>query len=200
MPGKKLQLTFDDGPEPVATALTPILNELSQRSLSAAFFLLGSEVHSSPTAAKSISDQGNSLGNHSWDHLEPDTSAYTDVQILEQFQKTHSEVRSATSVSMRYWRAPRLQQIPRLTGILVGPRLLYSLSHCDVHCDSKDSQGVTTAAGMLSAIRADIAAQPTRSMFRILFHIKVSTAAVLPAVINGLIADGHTFVNFEQSS
>jgi hypothetical protein len=37
-------------------------------------------------------------------------------------------------------------------------------------------------------------------MFRLLFHVKAITATALPTVLDGLIADGHTLENFNQSS
>lgn len=197
---KQLQLTFDDGPEPVPAALTPILDELARRARVAAFFNLGQEVRSSPEATRTILQKGHALGNHSWDHLMPSTSQYTDAQVLDQFQRTHDEVLSAARIAMRHWRAPRLEQIARLSGLLVGPGKLYTLSHCDVHADSKDSQGQTTAAGMLAAIRSDIAAQPSRQVFRLLFHIKATTANALATILDGLVADGHQLADFAQSS
>jgi peptidoglycan/xylan/chitin deacetylase (PgdA/CDA1 family) len=197
---KRLQITIDDGPEPVAAALTPILAEVHRRGVMAVFFNLGQEVHSDPAATRTIRNAGHFLGNHSWDHLEPSTTGYTDAQIVDQFKRTHDEVITATRFAMQHWRAPRLQEIGRLAGLLVGPGKLYNLSHCDVHADSKDSQGVNDAAGMLAAIRADIASQPARQMFRLLFHVKAITATALPTVLDGLIADGHTLENFNQSS
>lgn len=197
---KQLQITVDDGPEPVSSALTPILDELARRSLRGAFFNLGQEVRSDPGATRTILSKGHVLGNHSWDHLMPSTTAYTDAQIVDQFQRTHDEVRAATRTDMRHWRAPRLEQIARLTGLLVGGGKLYTLSHCDVHADSKDSQGATTASAMLAAIRADISTQPGRQVFRLLFHVKATTASALRTVLDGLTQDGHTLVNFAQSA
>ena len=101
---------------------------------------------------------------------------------------------------MRWPPARWSEQISRLTGLLVtGPKALFSLSHCDVHADSKDSQGVTDAAGMLKAIREEIKSHPSRDVFRLLFHVKLTTATAFPAVLDGLEKDGHTFVNFAQS-
>jgi peptidoglycan-N-acetylglucosamine deacetylase len=193
------QITIDDGPEPVRTALQPILAELAVRSVVAAFFNLGEEVHASLDATQTILRKGHVLGNHSWDHLMPRTSKFTDAQVLDQFQRTQDEVFKATKVNMIHWRAPRLEQITRLTGILVsGPKGLFRLSHCDVHADSKDSQGVTSAAGMLSAIREEIKKQTTRTVFRLLFHVKPTTATAFHEVLDGLVKDGHSFVDFSQ--
>ena len=197
---KNLQITVDDGPDPVASGLDGILAEIKSRGVKAAFFNLGQEVKTSPAATKKISDEGHVLGNHSWDHLMPRTSGFTDAQIKKQFDDTHAEVITAASITMKHWRAPRGEEIPRLSGLLVGKGKLYSLSHCDWHADSKDAIGSTTAAQMLTAIRADIAAQSARTNFRLLFHVKSTTATALKAVLDGLVSDGHTLVDFTQKS
>jgi peptidoglycan-N-acetylglucosamine deacetylase len=194
-----LQITIDDGPEP-EDALNSLLDELAARSLVAAFFNLGQEVKSNPSATQTIKRKGHVLGNHSWDHLEPRTKDHNDADVLDQFQRTQSAVFDATKVNMIHWRAPRLEQISRLAGLLVtGPKAIFTLSHCDVHADSKDSQGITDAAGMLRAIREDIKRSPARSVFRLLFHVKKATATAFPAVLKGLDDDDHTFVDFSQS-
>jgi len=130
----------------------------------------------------------------------PHTSKYSDADVLDQFQRTQNEVFKATKVKMNHWRAPRLEQISRLTQLLVnGPKAIFKLSHCDVHADSKDSQGVTDAAGMLKAIREEIKRHPERGVFRLLFHVKPTSATAFPTVLDGLEKDGHTLVNFSQS-
>jgi peptidoglycan/xylan/chitin deacetylase (PgdA/CDA1 family) len=196
---KQLQLTFDDGPEPVAS-LNTILDELKARKVSAAFFLLGKEASQNSLALNSIIQAGHTLGNHSWDHLEPETDRFTDVQIQTQFRDTHNKVLDLTNVQMNHWRAPRAQQLPRLKNLLTGPGNLYTFSHCDWHADSRDCLGAKSAADMLIAIRQNIADQPTRPMIRLLFHITANTAAALKQVLDGLISDGHMLENFSQTS
>ncbi|MGF6430804.1 hypothetical protein AB7M47_008288 [Bradyrhizobium elkanii] len=63
-------------------------------------------------------------------------------------------------------------------------RCSYSLSHCDFNADSKDSQGVTTAAGMLAAIKEDLK-HTSSSQPRLLFHVVETTAKALPDVLDG---------------
>jgi peptidoglycan-N-acetylglucosamine deacetylase len=195
-----LQITIDDGPDPV-TALNAMLDELAKRKVVAAFFNLGEEVKANPGATQTILRKGHILGNHSWDHLEPHTSKFSDVAVLDEFQRTQDVVFKATSgLTMKHWRAPRLEQISRLTDLLVtGPKALFKLSHCDVHADSKDSQGVTDANGMLKAIREQIKLNPKRDSFRILFHVKPTTAVAFHAVLDGLTSDGHKLVDFSQT-
>lgn len=196
----KLQLTFDDGPNP-KSALDPILAELRKRGLIAAFFLLGEEVAANKVATKNISDASHVIGNHSWDHLKNGTPTYTDAAVLKQFQDCHDAVLAATGVAVKNWRAPRGDLGPnnRLGKLLTGAGKLYALSHCDWHSDSKDAQGAISAAEMLANIRVGLSTTGSANP-RLLFHVKDTTAQALPTVLDGLLADGHTLADFAQIS
>ncbi len=60
-------LTFDDGPDPVTTAL--ILDELDRVGIKATFFTLGRNVERHPEIARRILASGHELGEHGYDHL-----------------------------------------------------------------------------------------------------------------------------------
>jgi peptidoglycan-N-acetylglucosamine deacetylase len=205
----KLQLTFDDGPNPEKSALDPILAEVKGRGVIAAFFVLGEEVKKDKPATKKVLDAGHVLGNHSWDHLPKDVWNYSPTDLVKQFKDTHDEVKTATGAAMKHWRAPRgecgdaakkgCHPGDRLSSLLVGPGKLYMLSNCEWHADSKDAQGSTTAAQMLSNISAALANTPAGSP-RLLFHVVDHTAQALPTVLKELEKNGHTFVNFTQAS
>lgn len=205
---RHLQLTFDDGPNPVKSALSPILAELATRKIKGAFFLIGEEVKTSRSAVVAIRDAGHVIGNHSWDHLPNGTANYTDEQIYTQFEDTHLEVQKA-GVIMELWRAPRGKDAQRIEKILLSPAIpkkkaLYTKTHCDWHADSGDSQnGVVTAEAMLRSIKEGFAhAAPLRiagtRVWRVLFHVKTSTATALPEVLDTLAKEGGTFDDFSQ--
>lgn len=194
-----LQITFDGGAEPFCTALEPLLADLDDLGVVAAFFVSGQDVERNPGAAVRIYGHGHVLGNRSWDLLSPRTSRYTDAEVIEQFRRAHAEVRRATGVSMRHWRAPRLEAISRLESLLYrGKDPLYGVGHCDIHADSEDGLGTETASGMMEAIRGDFAWQPRRALFRLLFHVKRGTVKVVRQVLEGLVAEGHVLVDFSQ--
>ena len=65
--GKKLYLTFDDGPDPVSTP--QILDILSSHDVTATFFCTGSKVLSSPGLLGRIASGGHTIGNHGFSHL-----------------------------------------------------------------------------------------------------------------------------------
>jgi len=69
MPGqeKKIYLSFDDGPHPLAT--TFVLDELKKYNAKATFFCIGKNVAAYPDLYKRILSEGHATGNHTYDHL-----------------------------------------------------------------------------------------------------------------------------------
>jgi peptidoglycan-N-acetylglucosamine deacetylase len=64
---KKIYLTFDDGPHPEHTIF--VLDELKKYNAKATFFCIGNNVKLYPTVFKRIIDEGHSIGNHTYSHL-----------------------------------------------------------------------------------------------------------------------------------
>lgn len=60
-------LTFDDGPDPVATP--SFLEVLAAYDAKATFFMLGREAAANPDLVRLVHDQGHTIGNHGWEHL-----------------------------------------------------------------------------------------------------------------------------------
>jgi peptidoglycan/xylan/chitin deacetylase (PgdA/CDA1 family) len=64
---KKIYLTFDDGPHPIAT--TFILDALKKYNAIATFFCIGKNIAAHPDIYKRILSEGHATGNHTHDHL-----------------------------------------------------------------------------------------------------------------------------------
>ena len=64
---KILYLTFDDGPHPEATPF--VLKELKKHNALATFFCIGKNVVSYPAIYKQLINEGHSVGNHTYNHL-----------------------------------------------------------------------------------------------------------------------------------
>lgn len=64
---KNLFLTFDDGPHPIATPF--VLKQLKQYNAMATFFCIGKNVERYPEIFKQITDEGHTIGNHTYNHL-----------------------------------------------------------------------------------------------------------------------------------
>jgi len=64
---KILYLTFDDGPHPEATPF--VLKELKKHNALATFFCIGKNVVTYPDIYKQLINEGHSVGNHTYNHL-----------------------------------------------------------------------------------------------------------------------------------
>lgn len=64
---KKIYLTFDDGPTPEITEWT--LQQLKKYNAKATFFCIGDNVRKYPEIFKNVIQEGHSIGNHTFHHL-----------------------------------------------------------------------------------------------------------------------------------
>lgn len=64
---KVLYLTFDDGPNPIATPY--VLDELKKYDAKATFFCIGKNVVEHTAIYRRILDEGHRVGNHTFNHL-----------------------------------------------------------------------------------------------------------------------------------
>ena len=103
-------LTFDDGPDPVNTP--KILDLLKQCGVHATFCLVGHRARDNPDLVRRIYNEGHTLCNHSWQHLDlshpPATTAtgkpYT---ILHDLEATNNAIHKAVpGAPIKYFRAP----------------------------------------------------------------------------------------------
>ncbi len=63
----KVYLSFDDGPHEAATSF--VLDTLKQYDAKASFFCIGKNVVRAPELYQRILEEGHSVGNHTYDHL-----------------------------------------------------------------------------------------------------------------------------------
>jgi len=64
--GKKLALTFDDGPNPTCTPA--LLEVLARHHVRATFFMIGQWVMTEPALAREVPAAGHEVGNHTYTH------------------------------------------------------------------------------------------------------------------------------------
>lgn len=90
--GKRVFLTFDDGP---SKSVTPhILDLLKFHNIKATFFVLGSRVKLNPDIVKREYDEGHYIANHGYSHKY--SSIYAKPEnVIEEYNKTEAEIRKA---------------------------------------------------------------------------------------------------------
>ena len=104
-----IALTFDDGPDPVATPL--FLDALAELDIRATFFVLGSLVQQHKEVAKRIAADGHELGIHCWVHT---------AHLLRAPWRIRADI-ARTQASLHQIAVPRFWRPPN--GIITGAGL-----------------------------------------------------------------------------
>ncbi|WP_068544419.1 polysaccharide deacetylase family protein [Thalassotalea crassostreae] len=100
---KDIYLTFDDGPTPIVTE--QLLSLLSKYNIKATFFMIGSNIEKHPEIAKSVVDNGHSIGNHSLTHKEFPSLSFKQ-QVIE-VEQTNKLIDSLKAFNKKLFRVPR---------------------------------------------------------------------------------------------
>lgn len=88
----KIYLTFDDGPTPEVTEW--VLEVLKTHGIKATFFCIGNNIDNHPEIFQKIINEGHSIGNHTYNHLNGwktansayfDNAALAEKSILKKF-------------------------------------------------------------------------------------------------------------------
>jgi peptidoglycan-N-acetylglucosamine deacetylase len=113
--GKRVALTFDDGPDP---ASTPRLLELLEREkIQATFFCIGKRVDAHPELAARIVREGHLLGNHSYGHPWY-ISMMREKRLAEELRGGQRSIEAATGVTCKYFRPPSGMTSRHFPGVL----------------------------------------------------------------------------------
>ncbi len=94
-------ITYDDGPAPGTERL---LDVFKRKKAHATFFVVGQNVNAYPQILRRISDEGHTIGNHSFDH--PDLAHTGDGAIAQQLDDTNAAIEKHSGVKPRWMRPP----------------------------------------------------------------------------------------------
>ncbi|MDF2961059.1 MAG: polysaccharide deacetylase [Paenibacillus sp.] len=100
---KVVLLTFDDGPRN-KEILESMLNTLDKHKAKAIFFVNGYLVKQKPELLKLIHDRGQTIGNHSWDHI--DLKKEGKDKIDQQIGDVQKIVKELTGSAPQFFRPP----------------------------------------------------------------------------------------------
>jgi peptidoglycan/xylan/chitin deacetylase (PgdA/CDA1 family) len=96
-------LTFDDGPKDSKT-LEPLLDALDKHKAKAIFFVNGYRVKAHPELLKQIRERGQTIGNHSWDHIMLGKEKAD--KIRKQIEDVQAIVKDVAGVTPVFFRPP----------------------------------------------------------------------------------------------
>jgi peptidoglycan/xylan/chitin deacetylase (PgdA/CDA1 family) len=204
--GKKIALTFDDGPNPATTPT--VLQILRRQNVPATFFTNGTRysVNGARAVAMEIAaDPLFILANHSQRHI--DLSKQSSATVRTEIDKTDALIRGAGE-SPRYFRFPfgaatcSAKQIARSKGYIVTGWHIDSADWCYAAGNGfcKPATFRYVPDDMRNSMRKYVLSQVRSNAGGIvLFHdVHASTANNLEDIIEALKAEGYSFVRLDD--
>jgi peptidoglycan/xylan/chitin deacetylase (PgdA/CDA1 family) len=183
--GKKIALTFDDGPNPNTTK--GILSILKKYDVKATFFLIGKKIKKSPELLKLYPQDGHEVGNHSVNHPRlPELATKEDIRKeIEGNQELIASIIGAKPIAFR---APYLKFDDRVWEVLKENNL--SAYNAARYLDCKVPDTIAT--------HAKTAAKKVKPGVVILMHERPITLQFLDEFIKILKDDGYQFCTVSE--
>ena len=192
--GRRVSLTFDDGPNPEATPR--ILDSLAEQGVKATFFILGAHAERWPDLVLRISREGHQIGNHGYFHRK--LHLRSPFYVKRDITLGKRAIERAGVDTPRFFRAPHGFRSPWVTSIAssLGERTIgWSLGVWD-----SDLPGVNAIV--------DRTIEGSRPGSIILLHDgdgyningdRSQTAAAVPKIIAALRNRGFEFVTLPSA-
>lgn len=190
---KMVSLTFDDGPNPVATPL--ILDHLARENVKATFFFLGRHVERWPHIVKRAAEEGHQIGNHGYFHRKLHLKSPTYVR--KDISRGTQAIKIACGIAPLLFRAPHGFRSPWVNGIArqYGQQVVgWSLGVWDSDKPGVDEIAQRAIAGIhpggILLLHDGDGYDPDGD--------RTQTAAALPIIIGSLKETGYRFRTLPQ--
>ena len=195
-----IYLTFDDGP----SARTPeILDILSKYDIKATFFFCGGDDEKSRKLMKRVADEEHTVAVHSISH--DYNKIYSSVEsYLDDFYATYSSVYTATGVKPQIFRFPggSINSYNRfIYQQIIAEMTRRGFVYYDWNVSGDDAVKGTKPEGIKNNILNNIPTDGSGTAIVLLHDAqdKTDTVAVLPEIIEQLLAEGYTFDKLDNT-
>jgi len=198
-PGRRIALTFDDGPSPEWTPKIAAI--LRAQHAPATFFEVGSQVVRNPRITAMLYRDGFQLGNHTFTHADPSQLPTWEAQL--QVSLTESAISGITGIRPRLVRPPYSSTTEAVStaqehawGALASAGYIITLANYDTEDWARPGvptiiSNVLSSPGIRHGIGGIV-------MMHDAGGNRAQTVAALPKLISGLRARGFRFVTVSQ--
>jgi peptidoglycan/xylan/chitin deacetylase (PgdA/CDA1 family) len=190
----RVALTFDDGP--CAGYTEQILDILRRHQVKATFFVCGQNVERSPEILRRIQAEGHAIGNHSFSH--PFPFFRSRAFFAREIDLTQEAIEKVTRKRPKFFRPPFGARWLGLQPVLKA-RGLSLVNWSDTGYDWKlDAEGIvhetlkTLGPGSIILLHDGRTTCPPEKVDR------SPTVKALPAILEGAMKAGFTFVTLEE--
>jgi peptidoglycan/xylan/chitin deacetylase (PgdA/CDA1 family) len=183
---KVVALTFDDGP----SEFTPkVLDILEKEKVPASFFIIGSSIAGREADLQREIDNGHTVANHTWTHI--DTSG-AGPEVRSQLERTQAAIKKATNFTPCLFRPPygaKSSASVALTKRLGMQTVIWDVDTSDYERPASFDivQRVLNGVKPGSIVLMHDGGGP-----------REETLAALPEIIKGLKAKGYSFVTLDK--
>jgi peptidoglycan/xylan/chitin deacetylase (PgdA/CDA1 family) len=185
---KVVLLTFDDGPKD-KDMLESMVRILNNHQAKAIFFLNGFRIKQKPELLKLLHDNGQVIGNHSWDHIL--LTKLSNDEIDRQIQDVQKIVLEITGSSPQFFRPPHGAGNEYIKQRVREENMLYmTWSNGSLDWDKKNRDN---PAGVIQSVMEQL-----RPGSNILMHELPWTLDALDELLTKLEAEGYGFVDPHQ--
>ena len=187
--GKRIALTFDDGPAERFTE--QVLAILREQQVPATFFVCGRNVEKHPDLLRRIVAEGHEVGNHTYSHLFVYFKSRR--RIAEEIDRTQAIIEKVAGFRPKIFRPPYGARWFGLIPILLERGMHLILWSATGYDWKKDAPGITAAAlrelkpGAVILLHDGRDTRPGAEIDR------SPTVSALPAIIAGARQQGYTF-------
>ncbi len=196
-PGRRIALTFDDGPDPHWTPR--IANVLARHRVPATFFVVGSQAASHPEVVRMLVRQGFELGNHTFTHVQLTATPAFHARL--QLDLTEAVLAGITGRYARFMRppysgTPDTVTAPQMRALakIAGRRYIVALANYDSKDWKRPGVGEIVTNATPKGRRGGV----------IMFHDgggrRAQTVAALAKLIPRLRERGFRFVSLTELS
>ncbi|QHW34924.1 polysaccharide deacetylase family protein [Paenibacillus rhizovicinus] len=182
---KVVLLTFDDGPKADKT-LGSLLDTLDKHKAKAIFFVNGYRVKQHPELLQKIADRGQTIGNHSWDHI--DLKKEKMETVKKQIGDVQTIVNKVTGHKPVFFRPPFGSGNDQVKGFVRDSGMLY-MTWSDGSLDwdsSTKNKPDKVVANVLEQLHPGV---------NILMHELPWTTQALDSLLTKLEAKGYGFID-----
>ncbi|WP_236595933.1 MULTISPECIES: polysaccharide deacetylase family protein [unclassified Paenibacillus] len=179
-------LTFDDGPKDLELNRS-LLDTLDKHKAKAIFFLNGYRIKQHPDIVKLLDERGQTIGNHSWDHI--DLKKESKEKVDRQIGDVQQAVKAITGKAPAFFRPPFGSGSEEVRAKAKEEGLLYmtwSNGSKDWEMTVKNNSPEQVVANVLEQLRPGS---------NILMHELPWTAEALDTLLTRLEERGYTFVD-----
>ncbi|SOC43364.1 polysaccharide deacetylase family protein [Ureibacillus acetophenoni] len=180
--GKKVALTFDDGPHPTVT--TSILDTLDKYDAKATFFVVGNRVEKYADIVIETLERGHEIGNHTWNH--ENLTKVSSNQVMDQINATNVAIHNVLGEYPTVFRPPYGAKNDSVISVIDLPVVMWTIDTLD--WKYRDS------TNLLPSVQKNM-----HNNAIILMHdIHQSTADGLESVLKYLQDEGYEFVTVSE--